>query len=99
MSDLVFLYSADSDIQSAFNFYESLQPGRGEIFMRQLDIALGQLRKFPEIAPFFSGNYRRLLIAGFPFGVFYTLEGTRIIVAAILDLRQNPEVIRKRTKG
>jgi plasmid stabilization system protein ParE len=96
VSDLIFLHSADSDIQSAFNFYESLQPGRGEISMRQLDIALGQLRKFPEIAPHFSGAYRRLLTAGFPYGVFYTLEGNRIIIAAVLDLRQNPEAIRKR---
>ena len=96
MSELVFLFSADADIQSAYTFCESLQPGRGDVFMRQLDVALGHLRRFPEIAPFFQGPYRRLLIGGFPYGVFYAIEGNRIIVSAVMDLRQNPEIIRKR---
>lgn len=34
MSELVFLFSADADIQAAFEFYESYQTGRGEVFMR-----------------------------------------------------------------
>lgn len=51
MSELVFLFSADVDIQAAYNFYEAVQEGRGEIFMRHLDVAFGQLRTFPEIAP------------------------------------------------
>jgi plasmid stabilization system protein ParE len=96
VSELVFLFSADADIQSAYNFYEALQPGRGEVFMRQLDVALGHLRSFPEIVPHFLGPYRRLLIAGFPYGVFYSIEGNRIIVTAVMDLRQNAETIRRR---
>ena len=51
MSELVFLFSADADIQTAYEFYEAYQEGRGEVFMRHLDVALGRLRTFPEIAP------------------------------------------------
>jgi hypothetical protein len=36
---------------------------------------------------------------GFPYGIFYSVEGGRIIVAAVFDLRQNPEIIRKRLSG
>ena len=66
--------------------------------MRHLDVALGRLRTFPELAPPFHEAYRRLLVHGFPYGVFYTIEGRRIIVAAIMDLRQDPEVIRRRLR-
>ena len=45
MSELVFLFSADADIQTAYAFYEAVQTGRGEVFMRHLDVAFGQLRK------------------------------------------------------
>ena len=90
MSELVFLLSADTDIQSAFEFYERYQEGLGEVFMRHLDLALGHLCANPALAPVFHGTYRRLLVHGFPFGVFYTIEGRRIIIAGVMDLRQAP---------
>ena len=99
MSELVFLFSADADIQTAYEFYEAYQEGRGEVFMRHLDAALGRLRTFPEIAPPIHEAHRRLLVHGFPYGVFYTLEGRRIIIAGVIDLRQDPEVIRRRLRG
>ena len=99
MSELVFLLIADADIQTAYEFYEACQVGRGEIFMRHLDVAFGRLRTFPEIAPAFFGSYRRLLVHGFPYGIFYTLEGRRIIISGIMDLRQDPSVIRRRLGG
>ena len=99
MSELVFLFSADADIQAGFEFYEAFQGGRGEIFMRHLDLAFRQLRTFPEIAPVFYQPYRRLLVHGFPYGIFYMIESRRIIISGVMDLRQNPETIRKRLRG
>jgi plasmid stabilization system protein ParE len=96
VNDLVFLYSADSDIQIAYEFYEAVQAGRGDIFMRHLDAGFGQIRAFPELAPVFHDSYRRLLVHGFPYGIFYSLEGGRIIVSAVMDLRQDPNLIRRR---
>ena len=99
MSELVFLFIADADIQTGYEFYEACQAGRGEIFMRHLDVAFGRLRTSPEIAPVFLGSYRRLLVHGFPYGIFYTLEGRRIIISGVMDLRQDPVVIRRRLGG
>ena len=50
MSELVFLLSADVDIQTAYEFYEACQSGRGAVFMRHLDAAFARLRDFPESA-------------------------------------------------
>ena len=99
MSELVFLLSADVDIQTAYEFYEACQSGRGAVFMRHLDAAFARLRNFPESAPAFRGQCRRLLVQGFPFGIFYTLEGRRIIVSGVMDLRQDPKVIARRLRG
>lgn len=96
MTELVFLLSADIDIQSAYEFYESSQEGRGKVFMRHLDLAFGRLRVFPESAPVFQEPHRRQLVHGFPYGVFYTIEGNRIIVSGVMDLRQDPGSIRRR---
>lgn len=99
MTNLILLLQADLDIQAAFERYEEFQSGRGEVFMRQLDAALTLLRQHPEIAPVYAGAYRRMLVRDFPYGIFYGAQPTRIIVAAIMDLRQDPQAIRRKLLG
>jgi toxin ParE1/3/4 len=96
MTQLILLLQADQDIQTAFNRYEEFQEGRGEVFMRHLDAALSLLRQHPEIAPVYEGRYRRMLIRDFPYGVFYEVQPNRIIIGAVMDLRQDSEAIRRR---
>lgn len=96
MSELVFLLSADLDIQRAHDFYEECQDGRGAVFMRCLDAAFTQLRSFPESGPVVCRNYRRLLVPGYPYGIFYSVEPRGIIVSGIMDNRQNPAAIARR---
>ena len=96
MKELILLLQADVDIQSAFDRYEEYQEGRGEVFLRQLDAALTLLRQHPEIGLVYRLPYRRLLIHDFPYGVFYAVEPSRLIVTAVMDLRQSPEAIRRK---
>jgi toxin ParE1/3/4 len=96
MRELVFLLSADIDIQKAHDYYEDCQEGRGTVFMQHLDGAFTYLRAFPEIAPLFHGRYRRLLVPHYPYGIFYCLEGRRIVVAAVMFLSQAPDAILRR---
>ena len=96
MSELVFLRSADLDIQRAHDFYEECQEGRGAVFIRHLDAAFGQLRTFPESGPIVHRNYRRLLVAGFPYGIFYTVQPRGVIISGVMDTRQDPEAITRR---
>jgi len=99
MTELILLLQADHDIQTAFNRYEGFQAGRGEVFMRHLDAALTLLRQHPEIAPVYGGRYRRMLIRDFPYGIFYEVQPKRIVVGAIMDLRQDPKTIQQKLLG
>lgn len=96
MAELIFLLSADIDIQQAYDVYEEYQVGRGAVLMRHLDVAFDHSRMFPEIGPLFHGKYRRLLVPRFPYGVFYNVESNRVVVAGVMYLRQNPEAILRR---
>jgi hypothetical protein len=40
-----------------------------------------------------------MLIRDFPYGIFYQVQATRLVVAAIVDLRQDPEAIRRKLFG
>ena len=99
MIGLILLFQADLDIQVAFARYEDYQLGRGQVFMRQLDAAFTLLREHPDIAPVDAGPYRRMLIRDFPYGIFYQTQPTRIVVSAILNLKQNPQSIRQKLMG
>jgi toxin ParE1/3/4 len=99
VSEIVFLLSADIEIQKAYEYYEDYQQGRGAVFMRHLEVAFTHIRTFPEIAPIFHQRYRRLLVPRFPYGIFYSIESSRIIVTAVMYLRQSREAFLRRLGG
>lgn len=88
--EIVLLQGAQSDLLSIY----SLQ---GERVYKRVDQALGILRVFPEAGPLhFGQQIRRLIVTKTTLAVFFSIAGQRVMVAAILDLRQDPEAIRKR---
>ncbi len=99
MMDLILLLSADLDIQAAFNRYENYQPGRGEVFLGKLNDAFGVLKRHPQMGSPYAAKHRRMLMRDFPYGIFYMVTPTRLVVVAVLDLRQNPRSITKRISG
>jgi plasmid stabilization system protein ParE len=94
--EVVLLLSAERDLQEAFSWVEEHRQGREQFFLQDVELWLEHLKRFPLVGRTYRGRYRRLLIARYPFGIFYVVESDRIVVHAILDLRQDPEKIRKR---
>ena len=93
--EVIYLLQADIDIQSAFERYEDIQEGRGAEFLRSLEEASLLLGQFPNLGSPFRRPYRRLLIKEFPYGIFYSVAGSRIVIVAIQDLRRDPDSIAK----
>ena len=89
---------ADADLQEIFNRFEDYRPGFGAKFMTVLDAYLARIVVFPEIAPIYFENVRRQVMQRFPYGIFYEPHPTRILVTAILDLRQDEEQILRRLR-
>jgi len=97
MAEVVLLRGAEDDALNLFIAIHERSTNRAEKFSRALDRALGELSVFPEIRSRYRGRYRRKLVIGFrEYGVFYTVEGDRVMVQAILNLRQDPQQIRRR---
>jgi hypothetical protein len=92
------LAGAESDLQTIFNRFEGYGEGCGVEMLMAVDAYLARIAVFPEIAPTYCEKIRRQVMQGFPYGIFYEPYATRIVVIAILDLRQNPKKIQKRLK-
>jgi len=96
---LVFLLGAELDIQRAYAKLEDNAEGRGDVLSQHLDEAFARIAANPLIAPLHYESYRRLILRKFPYGIFYVVESGRIVIHALLDLRQDPERIRRRLLG
>lgn len=87
--ELVILQAAQADLLEIY-------VRSGELAEAKIDRSLELLCEQPRMGSVFDGDLRRLVVSGSPFGVFYFVYPARIVVAAVLDLRQEPEWIRKR---
>lgn len=67
-------------------------------FSAAVDSYLIRISDLPCIAPVYLGTIRRQVMQRFPYGIFYEPYPTRIIVLAILNLRQDERAIRRRLR-
>lgn len=93
-----FLSGADADLQKAFDLFEDYREGLGCEFMEAVDAYLARLAVFPRIAPIYLEEIRRQVMHRFPYGIFYHAQPTRILVFAVLDLRQDEDQILRRLR-
>lgn len=96
MPAVTFLAGADRDVFEIFARIEARDSDAADTFLQRIADNVRQLGEQPESGPVFTAPFRRLVMRGYPFGVFYSVEGDRLFVQAVLDLRQNPEHIRRR---
>ena len=96
--NLRILPSALNDLREGWLFYEDQQTGLGDYFQDSLFSDIDSLLLYPGIHRIVHG-YHRLLSKRFPYAVYYDLKGNdEIIVWRVLDLRQDPEAIRRKLR-
>jgi plasmid stabilization system protein ParE len=94
--EVIRLAGAEADIQAAYERLEDVREGAGDRFLRELDRSASLVARYPSIGRRHRGPFRKLLVSGYPYGVFYAVQPSRVVVVAVLDLRQDPEAIDKR---
>jgi plasmid stabilization system protein ParE len=92
--DIVWTRAAESDLQALYQNLE--EHAFGDDFLSLIDASLHLLLQFPEMAPIFDVPLRRLVLNNRRYGLFYCIEGRRIILHAVADLRRDPEELRER---
>lgn len=97
MAEIVLLAGAERDSLDLYFILHERSATRAERFSAAVDTALGDSTDFPMIGRPFFGSFRRKLVPGFyDYGIFYSLDAGRVMVHAIMDLRQNPAAILRR---
>lgn len=95
MAQIVILAGAESHLLTLFARLEDQSEGLGFRFHGDCSRTFALLAQFPEIAPIYGGRFRRCLLRKWQIGLFYTIEGSRVLVHAALNLHQDPATIRR----
>lgn len=91
------LGSAVEDLHDGRLFYEEQAEGVGAYFFDSLFSDIDSLALYAGIHPEIYG-FHRMLSKRFPYAVYYAVESDTAIVWRVLDLRQNPDRIRRKLK-
>lgn len=93
-----FTRPARKDIRVAFEWYESQQSGLGERLLNEIRDALNHCASSPEAHPLAFGWFRKLRIGIFPYRVYYSLHGSRLVVHAVFHSSRNPQTLQNRLR-
>lgn len=93
--EVVWTLRAEIGLAQIYSYLDELQPGAGDDFLMEVDHVLELIRDFPHLGRVFETPVRRRILGKGRYGLFYSPEDRGIIVVGILDLRQDPALIRR----
>jgi plasmid stabilization system protein ParE len=94
---LVFRLEVREELDNAYRWYESQQPGLGDDFLDSIDKLLNQICQKPELYAVIHRDIRRSVLQRFPYAVYYRIISSRVVVTAVFHSRRNPKSWQKRT--
>lgn len=97
MTEVILLSSAEAGLQERYAWLEDKGAGLEMEFDADVQEAVEMLSRQPAgFSRWERTCYRCYRLLRWNFGLFYSIEGGRVIVVAAEDLRQNPQTIRRK---
>lgn len=97
MNNIVFKSEVYEDIKVAYDWYESQRMGLGEDFLLILEESYAKISRNPNAYQQIHKIVRRKLVRRFPYGIFFILQGSKVIILAIMHTKRNPIEWKDRT--
>jgi len=88
-----FLTPAQQELDDAVAWYNHQLEGLGQEFLDELDRAIRRAISFPLSCPEIEPEIRRCLIARFPYGLIYGIDGDTIVVVAVAHLHRRAPLL------
>jgi toxin ParE1/3/4 len=82
--------AVEFDVESAFDWYESEEPGLGMDFLEQLRAAYRRILENPLGYQELRSGIRRALTRQFPYAVYFSIEADTILILAVLHTARDP---------
>ena len=87
---VVWMPEADADLKQARDWYDNIRPELGERFALAVDATVEALAENPMQFPVVHRGRRRAGVWRFPYGIFFEVQESRILVIACFHGKRNP---------
>jgi plasmid stabilization system protein ParE len=88
---VVWLREADAELKEALARYESIRPELAQRFAEAVADIVGKIPEAPLHYAVVDKGRRRAGVRRFPYGIYFLVEKTRIVVIACFHGRRNPK--------
>ncbi len=82
--------AASEEIVETAAYYDGEVPGLGNGFIVEVERIVGILRDQPKIGQRIEKEFRRILLARFPYSLIYRIEPERILVVTVAHQHRRP---------
>jgi toxin ParE1/3/4 len=89
--EMIIRPEAEAELAEAFDWYEEQLRGLGSEFLISVDATVHAIVRNPLQFPKIHRDVRRALLHRFPYGVFFLVDDSRIIVIAFFHAKRNPK--------
>lgn len=83
---------ARTEFLDAVDWYEERWPGKGAELVAAVELVFDRIAANPRMGKVMRGDIRRVLVADFPYAVFYIPEATEIVVTSLFHTSRDPAV-------
>ena len=80
-----------SDLQAAYDWYESQLDGLGEDFIEAIDAAIALIRRMPELYPVIYRDSRRVILNRFQYQILFVVGNQEVSIFALMHTRRDPK--------
>ena len=94
-----FLEEAEAELVDAACWYESIKPGLGRRFKRDVEAVVASIVENPLQFRECDGKYRRANCPVFPYFLPYFIRGDKVVVAAVAHQHRRPGYWHDRSSG
>jgi plasmid stabilization system protein ParE len=92
---VVALDAVQEDLQAAYDYFEERVARTGDRFLARYFATADCIGRNCETFPVKFDDYRRALIPKSNLAVYYFVEADRVVIAAVIDARRDPALIRR----
>ncbi len=85
-----FLSLAQRELDDAVTWHNEQAAGMGREFLDELDRAVRRTVAYPLSCSEVDPGLRRCLLARFPYGLIYGIDGDTVVVVAVAHLHRSP---------
>ncbi len=89
---------ARAEIEAAFDWYRARSPVVASQFLDEVDAALTRIEAMPESQAIIRGRLRRVLLARFPWAVYYKVYPSSISVVGVIHGHRHPDTWLRRSE-